>query len=62
MRRYNQYFVFVNANIDSNHPVDESTLRNKLSRWERSFKSKSKDSLDTEADWKSLIAKARHSK
>ncbi|RCK57840.1 Postreplication repair E3 ubiquitin-protein ligase RAD18 [Candida viswanathii] len=53
MRRYNQYFVFVNANIDSNHPVDESTLRERLSKWERSFKSKSKDSLGTDAGWKS---------
>ncbi|KAK6867274.1 Postreplication repair E3 ubiquitin-protein ligase RAD18 [Candida tropicalis] len=62
MRRYNQYFVFVNANIDSNHPVDESTLRDRLSKWERSFKSKAKDSLDTDANWKSLVAKARQSK
>ncbi|KAI3404219.2 RAD18 [Candida oxycetoniae] len=37
--RYNQYFVLYNSNIDSNHPVSERTLRQKLHKWELSHSS-----------------------
>ncbi|KAL6454084.1 RAD18 Postreplication repair E3 ubiquitin-protein ligase RAD18 [Candida maltosa Xu316] len=61
-RRYNQYFVFVNANIDSSHPVSGEVLRDRLNKWERTFKFRAKDSIDSDADWKNLIAKAKQTK
>ena len=32
--RYNQYFVLYNSNLDSNHPVSDRVLRQKLHKWE----------------------------
>ncbi|CAK9440130.1 uncharacterized protein LODBEIA_P42300 [Lodderomyces beijingensis] len=42
--RYNQYFVLFNSNIDSNHPVSERVLRQRLHKWELSHSSFSKKS------------------
>lgn len=38
--RYNHYYVLYNANLDSNHPESESTLRQRLHEWEVSLKPK----------------------
>lgn len=32
--RYNQYYVLFNSNLDSNHPVSEKILKQKLNQWE----------------------------
>ncbi|ODV81870.1 DNA repair protein rad18, partial [Suhomyces tanzawaensis NRRL Y-17324] len=32
--RYNQYYVLFNANLDSNRPIAEKVLRQKLTQWE----------------------------
>ena len=32
--RYLHYYVIYNANLDSNHPVKESILRQQLKQWE----------------------------
>lgn len=34
--RYNQYYILHNANLDSNHPVSEKLLQQKLAQWESS--------------------------
>ncbi|EGW30395.1 uncharacterized protein SPAPADRAFT_63244 [Spathaspora passalidarum NRRL Y-27907] len=36
--RYNQYFVLYNSNLDSNRPVSEKVLRQKLNQWELSHR------------------------
>ncbi|KAK6460774.1 hypothetical protein DFJ63DRAFT_315435 [Scheffersomyces coipomensis] len=44
--RYNQYYVLFNSNLDSNHPVSEKVLKQRLHQWELShsaFKSPSGD-------------------
>lgn len=34
--RYNQYMLFFNSNLDTNRPVSELELRQKLNQWEKS--------------------------
>lgn len=34
--RYNQYYILYNANLDSNHPVSDKILKQRLSQWEHS--------------------------
>lgn len=46
--RYNQYYILFNANLDSNHPVDNRALKHQLHQWELShliFTSKNISSL-----------------
>ncbi|KAI5963061.1 RAD18 [Candida pseudojiufengensis] len=42
--RYNQFFVLYNSNLDSNHPVPEKVLRQKLHQWELSHSGFKKNS------------------
>lgn len=34
--RYNQYYILYNANLDSNHPVPDKVLKQRLNQWELS--------------------------
>lgn len=34
--RYNQYYILHNSNLDSNHPLTDLELRQKLNQWEKS--------------------------
>lgn len=34
--RYNQYYILFNSNLDSNHPLSEKVLKQKLNQWELS--------------------------
>lgn len=34
--RYNQYYILFNSNLDSNHPIPEKLLKQKLNQWELS--------------------------
>ncbi|CUM45264.1 Postreplication repair E3 ubiquitin-protein ligase RAD18 [Debaryomyces fabryi] len=34
--RYNHYYILFNSNLDSNHPLSEKVLRQKLNQWELS--------------------------
>lgn len=34
--RYNQYYILFNSNLDSNHPVPEKILKQRLNQWELS--------------------------
>ncbi|RLV96582.1 Postreplication repair E3 ubiquitin-protein ligase RAD18 [Spathaspora sp. JA1] len=36
--RYNQYFVLYNSNLDSNRPISEKILKQKLNQWELSHR------------------------
>ncbi|AOW30114.1 postreplication repair E3 ubiquitin-protein ligase RAD18 [Candida albicans P57072] len=61
--RYLHYYVIYNANLDSNHPVKESILRQQLKQWEMvqhqpSFGDAEWKGAET-GNWKELIARAR---
>lgn len=61
--RYLHYYVIYNANLDSNHPVKESALRQQLKQWEMvqhqpSFGDAEWKGAET-GNWKELIARAR---
>lgn len=34
--RYNHYYILFNSNLDSNHPLSEKVLKQKLNQWEHS--------------------------
>lgn len=56
--RYNQYHILFNSNLDSNHPIPEKLLKQKLNQWELSHLAFNSSSLSLFSSRSSLSNKS----